>query len=564
MKKFTKFLSVALSATMLVSAFAGCDRTPDDGGEVDDNKTQLRVSNYEGGYGRAWLDNAAERFEEKYKGVSFEDGKMGVQIHVDSEKDGKAGEAFLSGISNTDFHVVVTTDVFYYDVVSKNLALDITDIMTSPLSEFGEEVTIESKMDGALQSFYKTGQGKYYGVPHYEEFYGITYDKDLFNEKGFWRRATPAVGVSDGSEWYAKPNKQGQFTVTLSSGPDGVAGTNDDGLPATYDEFFALCDYMVKNNVTPFTSSGLYISMFTAMMYQLWADYEGKANFQKTVSFEGPMTVINAMADNGTFTTKTVEEFTTANAWEGYNQAGKAAALDFAKRVVSKSSYYSSDMFSNDIDNIRSQANYLGSSLLNKPVAFLVDGVWWENEAEDAGTYGLYEGEYGDSASRMERKFGLLPMPKATLAKVGENSTTALKMSSLVFINKAAVEKNEATKEVAKKFMQFIHTDNELQEFSVTTSALRPFNYTVPASKMANVSEFGKDLLATRNDAKHDTVYMVSNNSLYINDVTKFDPAEAFRTVEGQDPIVLFKNNSSWTVKTIFDKTESYRKNLWK
>ena len=137
-------------------------------------------------------------------------------------------------------------------------------------------------------------------------------------------------------------------------------------------------------------------------------------------------------------------------------------------------------------------------------------------------------------------------------------------MSSLVFINKAAVEKNEATKEAAKKFMQFIHTDNELQEFSVTTSALRPFNYTVPASKMANVSEFGKDLLATRNDAKHDTVYMVSNNSLYIKDVTKFDPAEAFRTVEGQDPIVLFKNNSSWTVKTIFDKTVSYRKNLWK
>jgi hypothetical protein len=153
-------------------------------------------------------------------------------------------------------------------------------------------------------------------------------------------------------------------------------------------------------------------------------------------------------------------------------------------------------------------------------------------------------------------------MPKATADKVGENSTTALKMSSLIFINKAAVEKNEAMKVAAKKFMQFLHTDNELQEASVTTSGLRPFKYTIPETKMANVSEFGKDLLATRNDPKHDTVYMVSVNSLYLKDVTKFDPAEAFRSENGQDPIVLFKNNSSWTVKTLFDKTEDYRKKL--
>lgn len=556
MKKLTKFLSVALSATMLVSAFAGCNRTPEDEGEVDETKTQLSVSNYEGGYGRAWLDNAIERFEAKYAGTSFEEGKMGVEVHVDSTKDGKAGETFLTTVANTDFHVVITEDVSYQQVALTGIALDITDAITSPLTEFGESGSIESKMDGALQSFYKTGQGKYYGLPHYEAFYGITYDKDLFDSRGFWI-------ASDGS--YVKPDKYtGQFNKTLSNGPDGVAGTGDDGLPATYDQFFALCDKMVSVGVTPFTCSGQYISMFTAMMYQLWADYEGKANFQKTVSFETPMTVIDTLNDNGTFTTKTIESFTKANAYEAYNQAGKVAALNFAKRAASDNRYYTSDV-TGQTDNITTQGNYLMSSLEgNKPVAFLVDGVWWENEAEDAGTYTTFEGEYGDAASRQSRRFGLLPMPKATADKVGENSVTALRMSSLVFINKAAVERGgKVTTDLAKKFLQFIHTDNEMQEFSVTTSALKPFTYTVPTSKMSNVSEFGKDLLATRANAKHDTVYMVSNNEWFVNDVTKFDPAEAFRTTAGQDPFELFRNNANLTVKTVYQNTENYRKTLW-
>ncbi len=555
MKKLTKILSVAFAATMLMSAFAGCGRTPDDGGkEVNENMSQLKVSNYEGGYGRAWLDNAVERFEKKYENTEFEEGKKGVQVHIDSSKDSKAGEGFLSTVASSDFHVVITEDAFYYDIVTKNLAADITDVVTDSLSEFGENVTIESKMDDALKGFFKTGQNKYYALPHYEAFYGMMFDRDLFNKKGFWLSSTGS---------YAKPNAVGQFTVELSKGPDGVAKTYDDGLPATYDEFFALCDYMVTQNVTPFTCSGQYISMVTAMMYQLWADYEGKESFQKTVSFEGPMTVIDTMANDGTFTTKTLDSFTDANAWEGYNQAGKAFALEFAKRMVSKSSYYSSDMFSNAVDNIRAQANYLQSSLVNKPVAFLIDGVWWENEAEDAGTYGLYEGEYGEGASRKARSFGLLPFPKATREKVGENRTTAIKISSLTFVNKSAVENNPVAMDISKKFMQFLHTDNELQEFSVTTSALKPFKYSVPTSKLSNMSAFGKDLVATRSNTMYDTVYMVSNNQLYTNDITKFDPAEAFRTTEGQDPITLFKNNSSYTVKSLFDKMTTYRQNLW-
>ena len=563
MKKATKILSLAFAATMAASAFAGCVRepiVPDK--ELDTSKSQLKVSNYEGGYGRAWLDNAALRFEEMYKDYEFEPGKKGVQVQISSAKDGKAGEGFLSGVKSTDFHVIVTEDAFYYDIVSQNLAADITDAVTGKLSEFGEEVSIESKMDSALQSFFKTGQGKYYALPHYESFYGIMYDKDVFNEKGLW--------LSE-SGTYVKPNAEGKFTVTLAKGPDGLANTYDDGLPATFDEFFALCNYMVKEKgVTPFTCSGQYISMLTAAMYQMWADYEGKENFQKYVSLEGPVSVIDSLSGDGTMSAqgtyanmKTVETLTKDNAWEMKNQAGKAVALEFMKRMVSDSSYYHADMFSNAVDNIRAQANYLLGALENKPVAFLIDGVWWENEAEDAGTYALYEAEYGESASRKSRNFGLLPFPKATSAQVGENRTLAMNLSSLVFLNAGATQDENALK-MAKKFMQFLHTDNELQEFSVTTSALKPFKYSVSAEKVVNMSTFGKDIVAMRSNNKIETVYMVSDNQLYLNNVDYYHPAEAFRTSEGQNPIELFKKDKSLTVKQMFDKMTTYNKNYWK
>ncbi len=564
MKKLAKILSIAFAATMAASAFAGCGGMGRDkvgtGKPVDVTKSQLKVSNYEGGYGRAWLDEAALRFEEKYKDYEFEPGKKGVQVHVDSAKDGKAGETFLSGVTSTDFHVIVTDDVFYYDVVTKKIAADITDIvMTETLSDYGENVTIESKMDDALKSFFKTGQNKYYALPHYEHFYCITYDRDLFNEKGLWISETGT---------YVKPNKEGKFTVALSKGPDNLPNTYDDGLPATYDEFFALCKEMADNKgVTPFTCSGQYISMVTAMMSQLWADYEGKEEFQKIFSFETPMEVIDTLSGNGTMnaqgkysTTKTVESFTSENAWEGYNQAGKAAALEFAKRMVSDSDFYHSNMFSNDIDNIRAQGNYLISSLENKPVAFLVDGVWWENEAEDAGTYGLLEAEY-DNAGRKDRNFALLPLPKATAAQLGEKRTMAVDVNSLMFIN-AAYNNNENALKMAKEFMQFLHTDDELQNFSVTTSALKPFNYSIPTEKMTGMSTFGKDVVSTRSNTHCETVYSVSNHSFYVNNVDYFHPAEAFRCTDGQDPIDLFKKNPSWTVKTVFEKIQDYRKTL--
>ena len=41
-----------------------------------------------------------------------------------------------------------------------------TDVVTEVLSEYGEDRSIEDKMDPIISNFFKTSEGKYYGIPH--------------------------------------------------------------------------------------------------------------------------------------------------------------------------------------------------------------------------------------------------------------------------------------------------------------------------------------------------------------------------------------------------------------
>ena len=82
--KFKKLLCGFVAASMIAGV---CTMTACGGGTVGDpTKTQLWVFNYDGGWGRSWLDSIKTDFEEKYADVSFEEGKTGVQVQVFADK----------------------------------------------------------------------------------------------------------------------------------------------------------------------------------------------------------------------------------------------------------------------------------------------------------------------------------------------------------------------------------------------------------------------------------------------------------------------------------------------
>ena len=111
--------------------------------------------------------------------------------------------------------------------------MDITEAVTEPLTEYGEQGSIEDKMTTQQQNWFKVN-GSYYAIPHYEGYYGMFYDVDTFDERNLF--------MTDSGTF---TNYSGR-----GKGVDGVAGTYDDGLPATYEEFLEEKQKIIESGVS--------------------------------------------------------------------------------------------------------------------------------------------------------------------------------------------------------------------------------------------------------------------------------------------------------------------------
>ena len=246
-KAMKKLLSIILLVGIMCIALTACADPEDIGGiggdantsaveelnnqEADETKAQLYISNFNGGYGSVFLTKAIKRFCEMYKDTEFLPGTKGVQIWIDTHKGIKAD----SMVDSRD-EIYFLENMNYYDMLYSGHLLDITDIATEKLTAYGETQSIEDKIPQTYRDYFKTSQGKYYALPHYISGYHITYDIDLMDKN--------ALFLSDEGEFNCTSS-----STNLSSGPDGQKGTYDDGLPATYAEFYELCDNMIRRSV---------------------------------------------------------------------------------------------------------------------------------------------------------------------------------------------------------------------------------------------------------------------------------------------------------------------------
>ncbi len=488
-----RIIMLVLAVAMLLS-MVGCG--PVATVQQDESKTQLLVGISAGGIGSEWLENAITAFEEKYKDYSFEEGKTGVQVLIGgNNRTTMLGETLLELINTPDMR----EEVFFIDggyvnkYLEKNALLDITDSVTKPLTEFGEDKSIADKMNEDILE-HVTRDGKIYMIPYWQSSYGMVYNATLF----------------DKNSWYFDAN--GNFTNAggnLGTGPDGKTGTYDDGMPRTYDEFFKLLDQIEKDNCTPFQMPGASGDYFSWLITQMAADSMGYEDFRANFDFEGTATLIKEGTINwNTMTYETEEvEITPANGYELSRQPGLAHALNFAQRLLQNTKYYEpNNCLSGSFKIAQSQLEFVRNPTVSskKNVAIMLDGVWWENEAIAAfrETYGTNATKY-DSA--MEYK--LMPLPKATEAMVGSESLAVNVLQSYAFIkSNIAPEKIE----VATKFLQFVHTDSMLTNFTDTTGIFRPYDYEINEDKL---TPFSKSVMDYFKNNKF--VYPLSKSALF-------------------------------------------------
>lgn len=522
------FIVAAVAAfTCSAAAFTACDRKGSGlTQEVDPTRTQLYVSNYNGGYGNEWLHSAIRRFEEKYAEVPYETGKKGVQVMVMDSKN--VGTSVLSTISSSPAEVFFTEGVYMSDFVKGGYVEDITDIVTEKLTDYGENKSIEEKLTDAQKDYFgmleSDNKVHYYMLPHYQSFRGLIYDVDLFNEEKLFiaKNGAPSETMQEGGSFteYKFTNEKGE----RSAGPDGEYGTYDDGLPATYQEFYALCDRMGSKGIVPISYSGAVQVYYDDFLTALEADVEGLSNMMANYNFSGEVSSVvdlTTLSSDG-LSYRLADPFQMSNR-EGYMMArveGKLKALQFTESLIrggKYGSYFSSNCF-DSTSNIENQSQYLyGRYGGDKVIAMIVEGSFWENEA--AGVFESMEIKLGEQTGRYARRFAYMPFPKADDKRIGERLTLVDSLLSAGFIKSGLPDyKNE----IAKNFLQFVNTDVSLREFNVLTGAPKSLEYELTKEDLGKISYFGKSLINIRNDENTDIVYPASSNAIYRSSPSSF------------------------------------------
>lgn len=565
MKGLKKVLIGAFALVFALMPMSACTRAV--GEKIDSTKSQLYVANHYAGLRDFWTQAVVDRFTEAYKDVSFEEGKKGVQVFI--ENGSYNGFQYMDQLVSDSNEVFFIENVMYYDFVARDLFLDITDVVTEPLVDcsaeadiFSETRSIEDKlagMDNGIREFYRTDDNKYYALPFYEAYHCISYDIDLFEEKGFYfaKGGCPSE-YSAFTQNHNENKASGKFTSykyvgdmgDRSAGPDGLYGTEDDGLPATYAEFFVLCEKMSSSNVRPITFYG-NSDYLNGTATALWTDYEGKDKMRSNFTFEGKdMDIVTSFDEDKPVVTKT--DITPENAYLLYNQEGRYYALDFLHTLIEKE-YYDGDAFMETHDHVCTQTDYLYGrfSPAKRRIAMVAEGTWWQNEAKQI--FDTLTEEYGAQASANNRRFGVLPFPKADESKIGEEQTYLLTKQTACFINKTiAPEKIK----LAKEFVKFCHTDESLVEFMQIANMPKPFQFDMSEKQLEKCTSYGRDIYAAHNSGN--VVFSASKSPVYRYTPQKFMEVNAWNSVlnNGYPASAIsttYKNNKSVTAREYFD-----------
>ncbi len=551
---FKKFVVIVLSLLTALSALA-CNPEEKEWfeEEVDPSRTQLYVFNYNGGYGSDWLRSVKQRFETLYENTELESGKKGVQVMVNPQKTKASGIA--ADVLDGRDEVYFVEYAFYYDLKSQGILGDITEAVTTELP--GEEKTIYDKMTEQQRAYYgvaETDGTHYYAIPHYAGYNGLIYNVDLFDDKGYYFIDEPTgTRLEDYFIYYPDDVK--------SAGPDGEKGNYDDGLPATYEEFFILCEYIAQGGDIPVLWNGDSASEYIdGLCKSLAIDYEGLSQASLNFTLEGTATSLGTASGSQFVADETSSQVSTTDAYKLSRQAGKYYALKFVEKLINAEGgkYHNDNAFKTSYTHIDAQDDFLlgGQDGETKSAAMLVEGIWWQNEA--AQTFLDMQSSIGEEMSKKNRNFAFMPLPKAN-----ENASAGVTLYdhilSMCFMkgNLTGVKRD-----LAIDFIKFVNTDESLIEFTQTTDTPKALNYTMTSTQKSELSPFGRSVIDMKERAN--VVYPMSTTAKFLNNQSSH---LAFFSSKVGDSEKQYCALSFWEDKvspeTYFNGLYQYKQSIW-
>jgi len=519
-------ITFGVASTLLLTAglLTGCGNK---GGSVG-NKFVVTVWNFKGGFGATWIEDVIDQYEALHAETQYGD-KVGVHFEVTNNKK----EFNASDLVTYDMFFLESAN--YSDFVANGAIEDITEAITSD-NPYEPGKSLLSKFTDSQKSFYKTQGNKYFGVPHYSGTYGMTYDAKLFREKGYYF-------VKDHEPVETAEDLLSLFTTDLNNlayGPDGKTGvvegvdySADDGLPETFNEFYALCDRMKIDGISPLefagdSNQGGYISAFaTSLMNNLMGGDDALVNYyfngtsNKTVKMttKGGTNVVETDGEGNAVLEDSPVGITNDKGYEIFKSEGRYNAIKFVSNIFQNKRYnphIEGDHSYTAAENEYIMGEKLASATINRS-GILIDGSWWQTEAKT--TFETMDKRFpDDNQGVMDRDFRFMPFPKAQASDTYYQTYTDT-LNALQCVRKGV---SAQAKEICMDFLQFINTDSALVKFSQTTNTTRALNYSMTDAELSMMSPYGRSLFKYKTHKNTKIIYPISDTAQFVNGMSGY------------------------------------------
>ena len=562
--KTKKILSGVLAGVFALASLAAC-------GDNTGGSAMINIMNTGGGVGRAWLDNAIARYQKENPGVVFN-----VEHNIDTA---------VGTMSNSGYSIYFVEEGGIAELSASGKLLNITDLLTQKNEKRnGEDISILDKVREDSRAMLQGYDGEYYALPHFTLYSGLSYDAELFTEKGFYLadydlevgedviQHTSAYGTAN----FVKPNKP---DVKKSVGNDGVAGTYDDGLPSTLKEFCILCDRMNRNETTPIELNGTVRHYISNLIKGMWASLAGYEEMRVAFTYDGDVDSVVGYGEEGMMQGVSrikkpqveKKKVTEATGYLAHTTEAKYYATAFID-LIRDTSWLSADNVSNTVTPGTAQLKFIcnGYNDGGSTYGMLVEATHWYNEAKNNKSFKSYELLSEKKNTDMTRDIRFMPLPTALEAPVtGKDNARKYTMvqasSSYAFVN-ANIAKNETLKKEVKKFLAFLYSDAELSHFVGTTGVTRGFlNHEVLPEDAAKLSVFQKSVVDMTDTS--DVVYFAADNDTFLRNSSTLSLGTLTRliqpTVDGVSHFTyLDALDYGRTTRQIFEATQ-WSKSQW-
>ena len=560
MKKLLSVLMCAILCATACSSFVACG--PDD--DLSSTTTVVEIVTGSGGLGRAYIENAAARFEELKKDHSYEPGKTGVKFKIIT--DGYGGS--LDSQESNGYHIYTTNseEGNIAKRVRKDQIANINDVVTTKFENVnGELVSIEDKMIGieeergdALCDQLKgdvelDGTRNFYAVPIHTYSPGLTLDENSANRNGFFFHEDQ-TGSSGGVEFKSQllnktfyfvegtGGEGGYAPENKSLGPDLEAGTQDDGLPRSMNELVAYCEYIRSTDRYPFLCAGMYVNMHFFMMQGLVNNLLGYDHARAFFDFDAKDFEI-------------VTGFTNEQLWPGLKTAeeGRYKEYSILKPITTKvditpeTGYYttwSSAMYyahaftdlaykmdwfapasyltTHDQRQAMSDFYLSGFDAAVTESVMLIEMDFWPNESKLSYIPESYDDLYNhDNHIPRQHLWMSLPTvfysddePGAEEGQTAKTRQTVQEATTSVYVVAKMTERFPGVFQACKEFLQFTCTNQEGDYHTLEVGLKKPYEYKVSDETFQKIPYFfGK--LAELKETNQDLVYEYSTSEIY-------------------------------------------------